>query len=521
MAESLKSSAEIELQDQSSEALPLCEGAPTHPAPKSKSSSSSEKLAYRVEIDGLRCFAVVPVCLYHYGGVLGGGFAGVDVFFVISGYLITSIVVNELCAGKPVLREFWERRVRRLFPAILFMLSSLFLYGWFHLATSVYSALVTESIFALLASSNVFYFVETRDLGGYAAAGPEHYPLLHFWSLAVEEQFYLALPVALAAIWRLEDGARRWRWTLASLGGALAASFMASLLVSQSFGPFAFYLLPTRAWELLVGSLVGLGTSERGLRAMRRGTERVTGLTMAAGPLTTLLTRLALELAAWLGMASLILVYVLFTHEMEYHWPYYYALAPVIGTALVLIGTLPRRKKNGEKIMTTVAKFLSFKPFIYVGKMSYSLYLWHWPIWCFLRHNVGSDGLACFLIAAALSAFSTECVEQPFRSKKVLGRKMLWIIAGLGWMALLVSPATWIPLPTPSLPPSPTLPLSLSLSLLRSLIDQIWISSHFWRADIQPHRTHLGLGRVVRHHLCERRRRPVGSQWNRAHGILH
>ena len=126
------------------------------------------RFIYRPEIDGLRFWAIMPVLFYHYDAVFGftGGYAGVDVFFVISGYLITSIVLRELCLGKPVLRHFWERRVRRLFPAIATMFVCLYIYGWFMLAPSVYNNFVGESIFGLVAGSNFYYYVTTKDLGG-------------------------------------------------------------------------------------------------------------------------------------------------------------------------------------------------------------------------------------------------------------------------------------------------------------------------------------------------------------------
>ena len=440
--------------------MPLCGGVKQGENGEKKGGEASEadaswRFIYRPEIDGLRFWAVMPVVFYHYGTVLGftGGYAGVDVFFVISGYLITSIVLRELCMGKPVLRHFWERRVRRLFPAIATMFVCLYIYGWFMLAPSVYNNFVGESIFGLIAGSNFYYYVTTKDLGGYTAAGPEAYPLLHFWSLAVEEQFYLVLPVVLVCVWRFcKTDRKRWMTTLGVFGFVFLASFAFSVGYTPINNPFCFYLLFARAWELLIGSFIGIATSDLGIASMSRVLVGL-GLNLTSKYFSPLAKRLMLEATGWLGFGLILFVYFYFTREMEYTYPYYYALGPCAGALMVIVGTTPVFKptkdlsKDGdgdgeERIMTTCGLFLSFSPFVWIGKISYALYLWHWPLWCFqggerLSWNNVVSALMLTMIAIGLSAVSTDLIEQPFRCKKRVDRKSLWIISGIVWAALL------------------------------------------------------------------------------------
>ena len=410
------------------------------------------RFVYRPEIDGLRFWAIMPVIAYHYNAVFGvtGGYAGVDVFFVISGYLITSIVLRELCMEKPVLRYFWERRVRRLFPAIATMFVCLYAYGWFMLAPNVYNKLVGESLFGLIAGSNFYYYATTKDLGGYAAAGPEAYPLLHFWSLAVEEQFYMILPVVLVLVWRFcKTDRSRWMWTLGCLGLVLLASFIFSTGYTPINSPFCFYLLFARAWELAIGSLVGIATSDIGVAAMSTAIEKASGVNPCEC-MSPFFTRVMLEMTSWIGFALILLVYFFYTKEMEFTYPYYYALGPCLGAAMVIIGNTPTLKPskdvcNGgeeQRIMNTCGRFLSLPLFVWVGKISYALYLWHWPLWCFqggsnLSGTSTVSAVMLAIVAIALASVSTSLIEQPFRSVRRVARKPLWIISGIVWTALM------------------------------------------------------------------------------------
>ena len=438
-----------------------------------KTESKPPKFVYRAEVDGLRFWAVMPVIFYHYNAMFGvtGGYAGVDVFFVISGYLITSIVIRELCSGKPVLGTFWERRVRRLFPAIATMFVCFYVYGWYMLAPVVYNNFVGESIYGLIAGSNIYYYVTTKDAGGYNTAGPEQYPLLHFWSLAVEEQFYMVLPVMLVCIWKYcKGGKRRWYTVVFALGFVFLASFVFSVVYTPINYPFCFYMLFSRAWELAIGSFVGLGTSNKGAAVMSKIMKRCLGVDPSGGHalLSPLQKRIVLECVSWFGFGLILFVYFYYTHEMESEYPYYYALGPCAGAAMVIIGNTPRYCEEEmphdgggcggcgdveskaptdkavlrkRRILTTSGWFLSLHPFVWIGKLSYALYLWHWPIWCFKTENLNqSEYISSFmliLLALALSAFSTECIEQPFRSSQRVGKRTLWSVSCVCWSALM------------------------------------------------------------------------------------
>ena len=426
------------------------------------------KFVYRAEVDGLRFWAVMPVIFYHYNSMFGvtGGYAGVDVFFVISGYLITSIVIRELCSGKPVLATFWERRVRRLLPAIALMFICLYLYGWYMLAPAIYHNFVGESIYALIAGSNIYFYITTKDDGGYNTAGPEQYPLLHFWSLAVEEQFYLVLPVMLVCIWKYcKSGRQLWYTVLSCLGFVFLASFVFSVVYTPINQPFCFYMLFSRAWELAIGSFIGLGTSDKGVAAVSKVIARWFGADLTS--LSPLLKRIMLECVSWSGFGLIIFVYFYYTKEIESEYPSFYALGPCAGAALVIIGNTPRyleeeaphhsagdveSKPSGKdklvprkrRILTTNGWILSLHPFVWIGKLSYALYLWHWPIWCFKTANLNPLWLSenvsnamLILLSLALSAISTECIERPFRSSQLVGKKTLWSVACVCWSALM------------------------------------------------------------------------------------
>lgn len=290
---------------------------------------------FRTDINGLRAWAVVAVILYHFGVPgFAGGFVGVDIFFVISGYLMTGIVLRGLERGNFSVMDFYMARARRIMPALLVLCATLMLLGWFLLLPPDYKQLSTHSGYSLSFLSNIAYF---QEAGYFDSASHEKW-LLHTWSLSVEWQFYMVLPLVLWAAWRIKAGRAVQGWVLAA---GFVASFAASVLVTQSNPSAAFFLLHTRAWEMLGGGLVLLLGQQLSLTtAMRQWIERV-------------------------GVLLIIVSIALFDKHSA--WPGYLAMVPVAASMLVVLA-------GNASVFTgnRVAQWL--------GDRSYSLYLWHWPV---------------------------------------------------------------------------------------------------------------------------------------------
>lgn len=338
---------------------------------------------YRREIDGLRALAVLPVILFHAGfEAFSGGFIGVDIFFVISGYLITSIIMSDLKQGKFSLLFFYERRARRILPALLFVIMATIPWAWALLLPHDFKSF-SESLFATsVFASNIFFWSER----GYFSEAAELKPLIHTWSLAVEEQFYLFFPLALA----LTKNSKTLRSYL--LAVALSASFFLSVWVTSVHQDSAFFLLPTRLWELLVGSLVAIHLfNAKGVRKIshKRSSD-------------------------FFGILGLLLILAsIFSFDSSTPFPGYAALAPVTGTALVTIFA------NDTNL---VGRFLGARIFVAIGLVSYSAYLWHQPIFALSRHGgiELTTAMSASLIALTFVAsyFSWRYVEQPFRRRR-------------------------------------------------------------------------------------------------------
>lgn len=339
---------------------------------------------FRSDINGLRAWAVVAVVLYHFGVPgLQGGFVGVDVFFVISGFLMTRLIIVGLeSAGggnRFYLLGFYAARARRIVPALAVLCASLLLLGWFWLPTMDYRQLGQHAATALAFVSNLKFW---REAGYFDAASHDKW-LLHTWSLSVEWQFYLLLPLALMVLWR-------WWPTRRAMTGWLLAGFAASLLLSVVVTPIrpgaSFYLLPTRAWEMLAGGLV---------------------FVLAGRWQLTLMQQRAIE---WTGFA-LILGSIAFVDATDL-WPGWLALFPVVGAALVLCAARTGSLWTG----TWVAQRL--------GDASYSIYLWHWPVVVALAYlDALKNPLAVgggLLVATVLGFASYVWVEQP--SRRLLNR---------------------------------------------------------------------------------------------------
>jgi peptidoglycan/LPS O-acetylase OafA/YrhL len=349
---------------------------------------------YRPEVDGLRALAVVPVILFHAGfGAFAGGFVGVDVFFVISGYLIASIIVEEMRAGRFSFAQFFERRARRIIPALYAVILAALPLGWLFMLPDNFENF-GQSVVATVAVSNNILLLKTS---GYWDLANEFKPLLHTWSLGVEEQFYLVFPLVLLAL--VPRGRRATAWVLA----AVAALSLVSAQWFVATSPLAaFHLLPMRAWELLVGAIFAVTRSAEAPHQVSRGT-------VAAA-------------LSWLGLA-LILAPV-FVYDASTPFPGLTALPPTVGTLLVIMFASEAN---------SVGRMLSTRVLVGIGLASYSAYLWHQPLFAFIRLLSPEEPAAGVWIAAiaatALLAFlSWRFIERPFRSRERFSRRAIFAL---------------------------------------------------------------------------------------------
>ena len=338
---------------------------------------------YRRDIDGLRAIAVMLVVLYHFDvEILSGGFVGVDVFFVISGFLITRIIVSALHDNSFVFRTFWIRRIRRLLPASLTMiLVVLIAFSAIYPAT-LYQDIGKSSIAQLLFSSNMYFWSGS----GYFQTDSELKPLLHTWSLSVEEQYYFLYPFILYTVFRLNR-----HWLLRTTVLISLASYVFSILIYENESSGAFFWLPARAWELGIGGCLAMLYKNH--------------YPLTLKPLTTF---------ASLTGVTLILYSAVSFNELT-PFPYHSALLPVLGTALTIWG-------NGEQD-NPVRKLLQTSPMVFIGLISYSLYLWHWPIkvgasWYSIPLKELDNLLLILSGTITLSWLSYRYIEKPFRSVK-------------------------------------------------------------------------------------------------------
>lgn len=292
---------------------------------------------------------MLAVVFCHVGLGVTGGFVGVDVFFVISGYLITGLLIRDITNGDFSILDFWDRRIRRIVPALAVVTLVTILVGWLLMLPNAYGQL-RESVVSLnLLISNIYFWENT----GYFSPAAAEMPLLHTWSLAVEEQFYLVMPLLLLGVMRLCEQ-RLVSFIILVL---VCGSFALSVCGTHSAPSATFYLLPTRAWELLVGSLLAFTPIDWRRHFPSLGMlEEVIGV---------------------VGLALIMIPCVALTDSSRF--PGIGAVAPVTGTA-VLIGL-----GIGSSRPTLVTRVLSYKPLVFIGLISYSLYLWHWPIIAFLK----------------------------------------------------------------------------------------------------------------------------------------
>ena len=371
------------------------------PRHSSASAASSAERAYRADIDGLRALAILSVVFYHAGPAwLPGGFTGVDVFFVISGYLIGGQIYRELCNGAFSYLRFYQRRAKRILPALYAVLVFTLLAASFLLSPGEFTELAKEAFAATLSASNVWFWATTN----YFAGNSELNPLLMTWSLGVEEQFYVVIPLMLV----LMAGLRR-KWILPATIAVCLLSLAIAASLAARFPMMVFYLLPARAWEL--GAGVALAVTELNRKS-------------------SLLSGALAQIAGFAGLALVLApMFLLSAHAAL---PVPPLISSVVGTALSI--AVPRCWMNRQ--------LLSLPGLTFIGRISYSWYLWHWPLLAFM-HIIGGAHLPAAAPALAVATsfaaavLSWRFIERPFRGSLRAPAPML-MRYGLAAAALLL-----------------------------------------------------------------------------------
>lgn len=359
-------------------------------------------MQYRADIDGLRALAVVPVVLYHAGFTFcRGGFVGVDIFFVISGYLITTIIHDEIRLGQFTVLGFYERRIRRIFPALFVVVFFCLLFSSGMMLPEQFEQFGQSVIAATLFVANFFFWSKSD----YFTAAATTKPLLHTWSLAVEEQFYLIFPLCLLAVHQYLHG--RWRpilipAALCSLGLSIGGVYF--------FPSATFYLIPARAWELFLGAVLALGFFPP-----------VQGRTMQ-------------NMLSLLGIA--LILFAVFFLSKQTPFPGFYAIFPCAGAALILYA--------GEGGDSIVGRLLSHRVPVGIGLISYSLYLWHWPLFVFFQHGSSApisfySSCGIVLLSFLFAILSWRYIERPFRRRGTTAQRKRLFITAIAVMTISVA----------------------------------------------------------------------------------
>ncbi|MBC3436028.1 acyltransferase [Pseudomonas sp. BW16M2] len=352
-------------------------------------------MEFRKDINGLRALAVLAVVVYHFDALwLPGGFAGVDVFFVISGYLMTAIVCRGLAGSTFSLLGFYKARAKRIVPVLAVMCGVLMAFGWFALLPTEYKEMARHVYSSLAFYSNNLYL---REAGYFTASTNERW-LLHTWSLSVEWQFYMVYPIVLMVLARL-FGINAIRGCVLA---AVLIGFTYSVILTGKHPEKAFYLLASRAWELCAGGLAFLFPLKL---------ERARG-----------------RLVEWMGLALILASYVLISKAVR--WPGYYALMPVLGTLMVIVANRQDSLLTGNRV------------FQQVGLYSYSIYIWHWPVMVYmsysgLLHDVSSRVIG-MIVSLLLGYVSYSMIERTRRTHAGAGGALAWCAAVIGVVAMSV-----------------------------------------------------------------------------------
>ena len=360
-------------------------------------------MQYRREIDGLRALAVLPVILFHAGfEIFSGGFVGVDVFFVLSGYLITRLIVNEIHLGQFSITGFYERRARRILPALFFVMACSIPLAWLLLLPSDFVDFSQSLIANPLFIANFLFWMER----GYFGIATELKPLIHTWSLSVEEQFYVFFPLIFTLIWK------KTLLLYALLGLVIIGSLTASYVITNLHFDTAFFLLPTRAWELLIGTCAAL--------LLRKNIPAL------------IFSKTINDVLTFLGLTLIVIAVMLFNNSTPF--PGLYALIPATGTWLVIV--FSERSNYAKTLLGTPV-------LVFLGLISYSAYLWHQPIFSFYKHSgITLSGPIIYLGLGLLSIFlgflSWKYVEQPFRNRSYLTRATIFKLA-IGCSAIFIA----------------------------------------------------------------------------------
>ena len=359
-------------------------------------------MQYRPDIDGLRALAIIPVVLYHTDfSWFSGGFVGVDVFFVISGYLITFIINEEIKQDRFTITGFYERRIRRIFPALFTVIFLCSIVAAAIMLSRGFEEFGQSVVATTLFVANI-YFLTISD---YFATAADTKPLLHTWSLSVEEQFYLIFPLILILIHRRFRG--RWQPVLLP---ALVFSLLLNIFGVVYFPSATFYLILTRAWELLIGSVLALGLFPQMQSRSLNSSASLVGMSM--------------------------ILWSIFFFSQQTPFPGWHALLPCVGAALIIY--------SGNNRTTPASRLLGTRIMVFVGLISYSLYLWHWPLMVFAKQILSENhswyhAAGVVALSFMLAILSWRYVERPFRRKGTARERKKLFASAAAVMAVSVA----------------------------------------------------------------------------------